>query len=49
MRNIIIGLIAVLFINSCSDDFVNTQPLGELAETAVWTDGLAHLPKPPVE
>ncbi len=39
MRNIIIGLIAVLFINSCSDDFVNTQPLGELAETAVWTDG----------
>ena len=39
MRNIIIALVAVLFINSCSDDFVNTQPLGELAETAVWTDG----------
>ncbi|WP_373553273.1 RagB/SusD family nutrient uptake outer membrane protein [Haliscomenobacter sp.] len=39
MRNIIIALIAFLFINSCSDDFVNTQPLGELAETAVWTDG----------
>lgn len=39
MRNIIIGLIAVLFINSCNDDFVNTQPLDQLAETAVWTDG----------
>lgn len=39
MRNIIIGLIAVLFINSCNDDFVNTQPLDQLAQTAVWTDG----------
>jgi hypothetical protein len=39
MRNIIIALVAVLFINSCNDDFVNTQPLNELAETAVWTDG----------
>jgi len=39
MKNIIIALIAVLFINSCNDDFVNTQPLDQLAQTAVWTDG----------
>lgn len=39
MKNIIIGLIALLFINSCNDDFVNTQPLDQLAQTAVWTDG----------
>lgn len=39
MRNIIIGLIAVLFINSCNDDFVNTQPLDQLSQSAVWTDG----------
>jgi starch-binding outer membrane protein, SusD/RagB family len=39
MRNIILALVAVLFINSCNDDFVNTQPLDQLAETAVWTDG----------
>ena len=39
MRNIIIALVAVLFINSCNDDFVNTQPLDQLAQTAVWTDG----------
>lgn len=39
MKNIIIGLFALLFINSCNDDFVNTQPLDQLAQTAVWTDG----------
>lgn len=39
MRNIIIAFIAVLFINSCNDDFVNTQPLDQLAQNAVWTDG----------
>ncbi|MDX2068265.1 MAG: RagB/SusD family nutrient uptake outer membrane protein [Haliscomenobacter sp.] len=39
MRNIIIGLIALLFINSCNDDFVNTQPLDQLSQSAVWTDG----------
>lgn len=39
MRNIIIGLIAVLFINSCNDDFVNTQPLDQLSQSAVWADG----------
>lgn len=39
MRNIIIGLIAVLFINSCNDDFVNTQPLDQLSQSSVWTDG----------
>jgi hypothetical protein len=39
MKNIIIALVALLFINSCNDDFVNTQPLDQLAQTAVWTDG----------
>jgi hypothetical protein len=39
MRNIIIALVTLLFINSCNDDFVNTQPLDQLAQSAVWTDG----------
>lgn len=29
---------ALLFISSCSDEFLNTEPLGEVSETAVWTD-----------
>lgn len=29
---------ALLFISSCSDEFLNTQPLGEVSEAAVWTD-----------
>lgn len=26
------------FATSCNDDFVNTQPLGQVSEAAVWTD-----------
>src|SRR5690554_252413 len=29
---------AMVFITSCRDEFLNTQPLGEVSETAVWTD-----------
>lgn len=33
------GLVAaLLFISSCSDEFLNTEPLGEVSEAAVWTD-----------
>ena len=38
-RIILTGILAVfVFASSCNDDFVNTQPLGEVSETAVWTD-----------
>jgi hypothetical protein len=29
---------ALLMFSSCSDEFLNTQPLGEVSESAVWTD-----------
>ncbi|MBU1821793.1 MAG: RagB/SusD family nutrient uptake outer membrane protein [Bacteroidetes bacterium] len=29
---------ALVTVTSCNDDFVNTQPLGELSESAVWKD-----------
>lgn len=29
---------AAVSVTSCNDDFVNTQPLGELSESAVWND-----------
>src|SRR5690554_78980 len=34
------GLVAtaLIFFSSCSDEFLNTEPLGEVAESAVWTD-----------
>jgi hypothetical protein len=33
------GLLAgLLTFSSCSDEFLNTQPLGEVSESAVWTD-----------
>lgn len=36
---LIASLIATtVVVTSCNDDFVNTQPLGELSENAVWTD-----------
>jgi starch-binding outer membrane protein, SusD/RagB family len=32
-----------LLLGSCNDDFLDTQPLGEVSESAVWTDaGLAE-------
>ncbi|GAB2787165.1 RagB/SusD family nutrient uptake outer membrane protein [Rhabdobacter roseus] len=37
----LVGLACVaslLITTSCSDDFVNTQPLNELSENAVWSD-----------
>jgi hypothetical protein len=38
-RIILAGILALLVVaTSCNDDFVNTQPLGEVSETAVWTD-----------
>ncbi len=29
---------ATITISSCNDDFVNTEPLSELSQTAVWSD-----------
>ena len=38
-KYILCGLVAsLMFINSCNDDFLNTQPLGEVSESAVWSD-----------
>ena len=31
-------LLTLVFITGCNDDFVNTQPLNEVSETAVWQD-----------
>lgn len=31
-------LLASFTITSCNDDFLDTQPLGEVSESAVWTD-----------
>lgn len=31
-------LAALLMFSSCSDEFLNTQPLGEVSQSAVWTD-----------
>src|SRR5690554_5859881 len=38
--NLILGglLSATMVISSCSDEFLNTSPLGEVSESAVWTD-----------
>ncbi|PRY89610.1 RagB/SusD family nutrient uptake outer membrane protein [Mongoliibacter ruber] len=42
IKAILISLIS-LSIWSCNDDFLNTVPLGEVSESAVWTDaGLAE-------
>lgn len=42
MKNIIRNTIAILtsglLLVSCNGDFVNTEPLGEVSESAVWTD-----------
>lgn len=38
-KYILCALVAtMMLINSCNDDFLNTQPLGEVSESAVWTD-----------
>lgn len=38
-----VGLFMMLFITSCSDEFLNTQPLNEVSEADVWRDaGLAE-------
>src|SRR5215471_11929763 len=43
MRNkIIAGIIAlagVMLISSCSQNFLNTQPLGQISSATAWTDG----------
>lgn len=31
-------IVASLVVTSCDDDFVNTSPLDQVSETAVWTD-----------
>jgi len=43
--NNIVGITisAMVFLGSCNDDFLDTQPLGEVSESAVWGDaGLAE-------
>lgn len=38
-----VGLVTIMLHASCSEEFLNTQPLGEVSEAAVWTDaGLAE-------
>jgi hypothetical protein len=38
-----LGLAISLFTTSCDEEFLNTQPLGEVSESAVWRDaGLAE-------
>ena len=38
-----VGLFGVLLTTSCNDEFLNTQPLGQVSEAAVWRDaGLAE-------
>ncbi|WP_341224364.1 RagB/SusD family nutrient uptake outer membrane protein [uncultured Arcticibacterium sp.] len=31
-------LVSLFAVTGCNDDFVNTQPLGEVSEASVWTD-----------
>jgi hypothetical protein len=31
-------VVSALTVTSCNDDFVNTRPLGEVSESAVWSD-----------
>jgi starch-binding outer membrane protein, SusD/RagB family len=39
LKFLVASLIALSIVTtSCNDDFVNTQPLNELSENAVWTD-----------
>ncbi len=38
IKYIIIAFAASLTIASCNSDFLNTDPLGEVSEAAVWTD-----------
>ncbi|GAB3175826.1 RagB/SusD family nutrient uptake outer membrane protein [Telluribacter humicola] len=39
LKVISLAFVAALVVNtSCNDDFLNTQPLSELSESAVWTD-----------
>lgn len=40
LRTIIIVAGAIFTTTSCNDDFVNTQPLGQVSENAVWTDAV---------
>ncbi|MCC5936776.1 MAG: RagB/SusD family nutrient uptake outer membrane protein [Lunatimonas sp.] len=44
IKHIWVGLIsATLIATSCNDEFLNTQPLGQVSEAAVWRDaGLAE-------
>ncbi len=44
IKNISLSLMATLLLaTGCNDDFVNTEPLGEVSENAVWSDvGLAE-------
>jgi hypothetical protein len=44
IKHIWVGLIAAtLSMSSCNDEFLNTQPLGQVSEAAVWRDaGLAE-------
>lgn len=39
IRNIIYMVLIGMGCMSCNDDFVNTQPLGEVPEETVWTEG----------
>ncbi|PZX57871.1 RagB/SusD family nutrient uptake outer membrane protein [Algoriphagus chordae] len=38
IKHIVIMLTACFTIASCNSDFLNTEPLGEISQAAVWTD-----------
>ncbi len=40
IRSIILGVGALFTTLGCNDDFVNTQPLDQVSESAVWTDAV---------
>ncbi len=40
IRSIILGVGALFTTFGCNDDFVNTQPLDQVSESAVWTDAV---------
>lgn len=40
IRSIILGVGALFTTWGCNDDFVNTQPLDQVSESAVWTDAV---------
>ncbi|WP_266367563.1 RagB/SusD family nutrient uptake outer membrane protein [Tellurirhabdus rosea] len=40
LRNILLSTVVTsMMVTGCNDDFLNTKPLDQVSQTAVWTDG----------